>query len=152
MIIHFRSRQNTRFLCLMQAQNNGSRPGSLVFDFSPRRFLGCRGTLFFKFVYLRQADRLIVGDHDLKHRKIAEGGLGRHPGRGEVIGAFLEYQEKNGSMRFTIYGKSGYFGQPIKKHLRQVAVHIAARLDSPLITEGDRQIVIQGHRRCAPHE
>jgi len=128
----------------MQAQNNGNRQGPLVFDFSPREFRGLKGVTSFKFVYLRQTDQLIIGHYDMKHREIAEEAFGRKFGMNEAIGAILSYEGKINIMRFKLYGKSGYFGDPEKAQLRRVADHITARLDSAIITEGEHEIVIEG--------
>jgi hypothetical protein len=127
----------------MRVKNNGKSPNSAVFDFSPGLFQGAKGARSFKFVYLQTADRLLIGPEDLKHRKIAQEGLSRDFGRNELIGAFISCREKKGLMCFTLYGRSGYFGRPDRTALRQVADHIAARLDSPVITAGNN-IKIEG--------
>jgi hypothetical protein len=118
--------------------------GRLFFPFCPVEFRGLNGRRGFNFVFCASEERkLAVGPTDEMHRKIAQAVFLRKVNKSEGFGGQLVYQERGGAARYTLTGRSGFYGQPTLDQLKIAADYIASELTAPVITSNHNSVTIE---------
>jgi hypothetical protein len=129
----------------VEAKKAANKPRPLIFDFSPDEFRGLKGMLSFKFVFLLEENRLVIGPEGTDHKEIARHAFGSDAAKNKsaVIGAFFDSMDNKGKMVFKVLGRSGFYGLPSQENLRKAADHITGHLKSFEITEQDNLFLIE---------
>lgn len=118
--------------------------GRLYFPFCPVEFRGLKGRPGFNFVFCAGEERkMAVGPADELHRKIAQAVFLRKVSSSEGFGGQLVYRERGGVARYTLCGRSGYYGQPTLDQLKAAADYIASELIAPTISSNHDSVTIE---------